>query len=133
MIFLSLTLYSCKKDDTGKEKTDSKKNDQEESQSDSDSTLTAEELFSSSLVEDIMGTGEDIDLEIYLEEEIFPLVSKSSKVTIDRISSSLYLLNYDDNGAMKNLLIRKFYNPAKDEFVFEKSEIQTDAVKQFVR
>lgn len=130
---MSLTLYSCKKDDTGKEKTDSKKNDQEESQSDSDSTLTAEELFSSSLVEDIMGTGEDIDLEIYLEEEIFPLVSKSSKVTIDRISSSLYLLNYDDNGAMKNLLIRKFYNPAKDEFVFEKSEIQTDAVKQFVR
>ncbi|HMS33497.1 MAG TPA: hypothetical protein PKC91_05355, partial [Ignavibacteria bacterium] len=92
-----------------------------------------EESFSSALVEDIMGENEDVDLQYYLEEQIYPLISKSDKVTIDRISSSLYLLSYNENGAMKNFLLQKFYNPVKDEIVFEKSETQINTLKQFVK
>ena len=94
--------------------------------------MTKEEIFSSTLVQDIAGD-ENEDLEMYLEEVIYPMVSKSNKVTLEKISGSLYLLSYDDNGTMKNLILQEYYSPSKDEMVFDKTETQTNAVKQFVK
>lgn len=124
-LIISLILISCNKDDAPKEKTDTQNNqsqDENGNENDSDSTMSPEEAFSSALVQDILGENDDPDLQIYLEEQIFPLVSKSNKVTIDRVSSSQYLLSYDEAGALKNLVIQKYYSPGKDEFVFEKKE-----------
>lgn len=133
VIALTVTVFSCNKENTTRQKTETPKTESQNEESDSDTAMTSEELFSSALVEDISGENDDAELQFYLEEQIFPLISKSEKVTIDRISSSLYLLSYYENGAMKNLLIQKFYNPVKDEMVFEKSETQTNPVKQFVK
>ena len=133
IILFSILLLSCSKDNSTNQKTETNKTETQNEESESDTSMTAEELFSSALVEDISGDSEDAELQFYLEEQIFPVVSRSEKVTLDRISSSLYLLSYYENGAMKNLLIQKFYNPVKDEMVFEKSETQTNSVKQFVK
>lgn len=92
-----------------------------------------EEIFSSSLVEGILGSDQDEDLELYLEEQIYPSVSKSKKVTLDRISSSLYLLSFEEGGQKKNIVIQKFYDPEKDEYVFEKNETDSDAMKIFLK
>ncbi len=136
IIIISMILYSCNKEDSTKENVTTRENDVRLDDEDSDTTMTAEETFSSALVQNIMGEEGDDDLQFYLEEQIFPIASKSGKISLERVSSSVYLLSYDENGIMKNLLIRKFYNPVKDEFVFEKSETQSDTksdTKQFVK
>jgi hypothetical protein len=132
-VLLAVIFISCSKDD--KQKTETKQNQtstQNTAVDDADTNMTKEEVFSSTLVQDIAGD-ENEDLQIYLEEVIYPMVSKSNKVTLEKISGSLYLLSYDDNGTMKNLLIQEYYSPGKDEMVFDKIETQTNAVKQFVK
>ncbi len=134
ILLLALTITSCSKED--KPKTESNNTNTTQNQPNandlSGENMTKEEIFSSTLVQDIAGD-ENEELEIYLEEAIYPMVSKSNKVTLDKISGSLFLLSYDDNGAMKNLLIQEYYSPVKDEMVFDKIETQTNAVKQFVK
>ena len=133
LILISLSLFSCNKENSTSQKKETPKTDTQNEESDTDTAMTAAESFSSALVEDIMGENEDMELQYYLEEQFYPLISKSGKITIDRISSSLYLLSYEENGAMKNYMLQKFYNPVKDEIFFEKSETQTNSVKQFVK
>lgn len=134
ILFLSLILMSCSKED--KTKTESKQNSTTTTQTttndEADTNMSKEEIFSSTLVQDIAGD-ENEDLEMYLEEVIYPMVSKSNKVTLEKISGSLYLLSYDDNGTLKNLMIQEFYSPSKDEMVFDKTETTTNAVKQFMK
>ncbi|HMS65760.1 MAG TPA: hypothetical protein PKD83_10975 [Ignavibacteria bacterium] len=135
LIFIfSILLISCNKNTENKQNAQNQNNAQEESgnENETDSVMTDEEEFSSSLVQDILGE-EDVNLQIYLEEEIFPVVSKSKKVTLDRISSSIYLLGFDDNGTSRNFMIQKLYNPETGDFIFEKTEIPTSAQKQFVK
>lgn len=133
-VLLAVLFISCSKED--KQKTDNKQNQttsqQNNSVDEADTNLTKEETFSSTLVQDIAGDNNE-DLEFYLEEVIYPMVSKSNKVTLDKISGSLYLLSYDENGTMKNLLIQEYYSPVKDEMIFDKIETQTNALKQFVK
>ncbi len=130
-------IFSCGKDNSQKPVTETqrneKSNEQSSSDEDADTVLTPQEAFSSSLVQDILGDEDDPDLEEYLEEEIYPVVLKSQKVTIDRISSSIFLLTYDEAGARKNFFIQKFYNPRKDEFVFEKTATDVEPMKQFIK
>lgn len=135
ILLLSLILTSCSKEDKPKSDSNSNTTTTQNSPNSSDlsgENMTKEEIFSSTLVQDIAGD-ENEDLEIYLEEVIYPMVSKSNKVSLEKISGSLYLLTYDDNGTMKNLMIQEYYSPAKDEMVFDKTETQTNAVKQFVK
>ena len=135
VLLLSMILTSCSKEDKPKTDSTSNTNTTQNSPNANDlsgENMTKEEIFSSTLVQDIAGD-ENEDLEIYLEEVIYPMVSKSNKVSLEKISGSLYLLTYDDNGTMKNLMIQEYYSPAKDEMVFDKTETQTNAVKQFVK
>ncbi|MBX7045266.1 MAG: hypothetical protein K1X86_05435 [Ignavibacteria bacterium] len=133
-VLLAILFISCSKED--KQKTEGRQNQtsgqQNNAVDDADTNMTKEEIFSSTLVQDIAGD-ENEDLQIYLEEVIYPMVSKSNKVTLEKISGSLYLLSYDDNGTMKNLLLQEYYSPVKDEMTFDKIETQTNAVKQFVK
>lgn len=133
LIICSVFISCDKETKTDQSSSKSDKGTNEITESETDSVMTPEEIFSSSLVQDIIGDDEDIELQIYLEEQIYPLVSKSNKTTIDKISSSLYLLSYEESGIIKNFILQKFYNPVKDEFVFDKTETQINSFKQFVK
>ena len=126
LLLIALFLFSCRKDGTENEDV----TDEQESDT---IVLSPEEIFSLTLVEDILQTGSDEDLKIYLEEEIYPLVSNSNKVTLDRVSASLYILTFDDNGVDKNFIIQKFYSPVNFEVFFEKRETETDAINQYLK
>ncbi|MEO6696252.1 MAG: hypothetical protein ABIY50_03080 [Ignavibacteria bacterium] len=104
----------------------------ESSAEESDSNLTAEEIFSTSLVQEIAGV-DDIDLQIYIEEQFYNLASKSDKVTLDRISSSIYLLCYVQGGAKKSFILQKYYDPVNDEFIFDKSVTDINASDIFLK
>ena len=133
LIICSVFISCDKETKTDQSSSKSDKGTNEITESETDSVMTPEEIFSSSLVQDIIGDDDDIELQIYLEEQIYPLVLKSNKITIDKISSSLYLLSYEESGVMKNFILQKFYNPVKDEFVFDKTETQINSFKQFVK
>lgn len=133
LIICSVFISCDKETKTDQSSSKSDKGTNEITESETDSVMTPEEIFSSSLVQDIIGDDEDIELQIYLEEQIYPIVSKSNKITIDKVSSSLYLLSYEESGVMKNFILQKFYNPVKDEFVFDKTETQINSFKQFVK
>lgn len=130
-VLISWNFLSCGKSETQKQDTEPARNEQNDSEEDNDTSMTPEESFSSALVQDILGDDNDSDLESYLEEQIYPFASKSPKVTIDRISASVYLLTYEDGGEKKNILIQKFYNPEKDEYVFERTNTDINPLKQF--
>jgi hypothetical protein len=131
LIFVGFLFLSCNKDQNNKEKVIVNETDIEEPED--TVQLTPAESFSSALTEVFLDESNDEDLLIYLEEEIFPLVSKSDKVTFDKISASLYLLSYNENNELKNILIRKIYDPQKDEIVFQKENIEFDAKKFFLK
>ena len=126
LLLLTILIISCGDD----KKSDTETADKDESDTIS---LSPEELFSSTLLEDILQSSEDDDLKSYLEEEIYSIVSNSTKVTIDRVSASLYLLSYDENGVQKNFIIQKFYNPSNLEMYFEINETETNAVDQYLK
>ena len=108
LIICSVFISCDKETKTDQSSSKSDKGTNEITESETDSVMTPEEIFSSSLVQDIIGDDEDIELQIYLEEQIYPLVLKSNKITIDKISSSLYLLSYEESGVMKNFILQKF-------------------------
>jgi|WetSurMetagenome_2_1015567.scaffolds.fasta_scaffold05239_4 hypothetical protein len=94
--------------------------------------LSPQEVFSAVITEDFLDEVDD-DLQIYLEDEIFPLISSSEKISIDKISTSLYILSYDEKGERKNLLIQKFYNAKSDEIYFDRELISFDSRNHFLK
>lgn len=128
-LIIVLTFISCGKDDVVKKI--EKKVSNENIEDDSDTTeMTPQEEFSSAMVNDMLDVYDE-DLQIYLEDEIFPVVSKSNKITIEKLSPIIYLIRYDENGLEKNILIKKFFNPSKNEFFFEKKDLKGDEIKNY--
>jgi hypothetical protein len=117
LLFCVMMLASCSKD---KENTNTSNI---ESLSDDLDTaeLEKDEMFGAVLTNDFLGM-EDEDLETYLITQIYPLVSTSKKVTIDRASASDFVVTYDEAGYTKRMLIKKYYNPLTEEVFFERSE-----------
>lgn len=132
LIVFSVLIFGCdKKKDTVKNTPD---NTEQTNQSSEDTTeMTPAEAFASALVQDILNEENEPELEDFLTDNIYPKLSGSQKVTIDRISSSLFLLKYYEGTTEKNILIQKYYNPKEDEIYFESAETSTNNLKQFLK
>lgn len=123
----------------GKEKSNNSVNEQKQQQQqmgieDEDTTaLTPAESFASALCQDILNDDSEVDFESYLIDVIYPKVSGSTKVTLDRVSSSIFLLTYFEGNTEKHLLIQKYFNPQKGEIFFESSETSLSPNKQFLK
>jgi len=124
----------------GKEKSINTNKEQKQQQQqqigieDEDTTsLTPAESFASNLCQDILNDDTEADLESYLIDVVYPKVSGSTKVTIDIVSSSIYLLTYFEGTIEKHMLIQKYYNPQKQEIFFESSETSLSPNKQFLK
>jgi hypothetical protein len=122
----------------GKEKNSNAVNEQKQQQQmgidDEDTTsLTPAESFASTLCQDILNDDSEVELESYLIDVIYPKVSASTKVTIDKISSSIYLLTYFEGSTEKHFLIQKYFNPQKEEMFFESSETSLSPNKQYLK
>jgi hypothetical protein len=135
-IYFSLMTAGC-----GKEKSnvlnEQKQQQQQQQQmgiDDEDTTsLTPAETFASALCQDVLNDESEVDLESYLIDVVYPKVSGSTKVTIDRVSGSIFLLTYFEGNTEKHILIQKYYNPQKAEIYFESSETSLSPSKQFLK
>jgi len=123
----------------GKEKSINTANEQKQQQQqmgieDEDTTaLTPAESFATVLCQDILNDDSEADFESYLIDVVYPKVSGSTKVTLDRVSSSIFLLTYFEGSTEKHLLIQKYFNPQKGEIFFESSETSLSPSKQFLK
>ena len=132
VLIFTVLIFGCSK--TREPLKNNPENKEQQSQNTEDTTeMTPAEAFATSLVQDILNEGNEPELEDYLIENIYPKVSGSPKVTIDRISASLFLLKYYEGSTEKNLLLQKYYNPKEDEIFFESTETTSGNMKQFLK
>lgn len=130
-LLISVFVSGC-----GKEKEIKDKNEkviQQEMEENDTVSLTPAESFGSALAQSILNDETEVELESFLSEVVYPKVSNSSKVTIDKISSSLYLLKYYDGASEKYMLIQKYYNPQKDSIMFDMTETSLTTDKKFLK
>ncbi|HRE40897.1 MAG TPA: hypothetical protein PLG90_06155 [Ignavibacteria bacterium] len=111
LIFVSIVFISgCGKNDDTKQ----------ENQSNQDTVvLEKDEMFGYSLVNELLETEDEL-LENYLITQIYPLASNSKKVTMERLSGTIYYLNIYNEKDTSEIWIRKFYDPQNEEVFFEK-------------
>ncbi|HCA43365.1 MAG TPA: hypothetical protein DEP28_08960 [Bacteroidetes bacterium] len=111
VITLAIVLISgCGKDNAT--------NNENQSQQDT-IELEKDEMFGFTLVTEILET-EDENLESYLTTQIYPLASNAKKVTMERLSGTVYYLNIINEKDTSQIWIKKFYNPQNEEVFFEK-------------
>lgn len=110
ILFVSFLISACGKDNST--------NNDNQSQQDT-IELEKDEMFGFTLVTEILET-EDENLEAYLTTQIYPLAANSKKVTMERISGTVYYLNIINEKDTSQIWIKKFYNPQNEEVVFEK-------------
>ncbi|MGB9696833.1 MAG: hypothetical protein ACP5P3_08860 [Ignavibacteria bacterium] len=94
-------------------------------------SLTPAQNFAIILVEDFINE-DDPDFEAFLENIIYPIVAKADKVTIDKLSDTIYLLTYFLEGTEKNILIEKYFSPSKEETFFEYKEVKYSRLTLFL-
>ncbi|MCE1164400.1 MAG: hypothetical protein LWX07_03245 [Bacteroidetes bacterium] len=134
-LFISVIFTAGCGKEKGREVTQStNKTGEQEQVSDTDTTeMTPAEIFAEALVQNVMNDEDEPELEDYIAGALYAKLSASQKVTIDRISSSLFIIKYFENGTEKNLLLQKYYNPKEDEIYFESSETQFSNTKLFLK
>lgn len=110
ILFVSFLISACGKDNST--------NNDNQSQQDT-IELEKDEMFGFTLVTEILET-EDENLEAYLTTQIYPLAANSKKVTMERLSGTVYYLNIINEKDTSKIWIKKFYNPQNEEVVFEK-------------
>lgn len=130
-LLLFLFLIGCGKEKEMKES--NKQAIQQEMEENDSVALTPAESFGAVLTQSILNDETEVELESFLSEVVYPKMSNSSKVTIDKISSSLYLLKYFDGTAEKYMMIQKYYNPQKDSIIFDITETNLTTAKQFLK
>ena len=118
LFFCSVLIFACSKNN---QNTNTSSNTDTQGEELDTAELEKDEMFGAVLTNDFLNE-EDEELENYLMTQIYPLVSTSKKVTIDKISGSEYMLIYDEANNTKRMLIKKYYNPLAEEVFFERSE-----------
>lgn len=124
LFVLFILLTGCGKSDVQQQE-DMISEDTEES----DTTLTPQEVLSTSLVQGILGEEDEPALETYIENELFEEMKSSNRATIEKISATTFFLEFESGGQMRSYILKKFYNPQKDEFFFIRSSAEDKEVK----
>lgn len=100
-ILLSITIVACKGDSTTGEN---------QSDSDTSANLSKEELFADVMVNDFLKE-DDVELQEYLQTEIFPLTVNSERIYIEQLSTNEYLITMLEGDTKKTLLSQNILIP----------------------
>ncbi len=133
-LIISLMLAAGCGKDKSRDNTQTSGTKEQEQVNDIDTAeMTPAEIFAEALVQNVINDENEPELEDFIAESLYTKLSASPKVTMDRVSSSLFIIKFFENGAEKNLLLQKYYNPKEDEIFFETSETQFSNTKLFLK
>jgi hypothetical protein len=122
IIIVAFLIYSCSKEEKTEQPVQKKVNT--EAENSSDTNLTLEEKFSSSLLSDFLNDSEDGELAEFLETEIYKMGASFKGASLLEISPSVWFLLLEKDGVTKNYLLQKFVNFKTNEYYFLLKETQ---------
>ena len=118
--FLFLFISCSKKEEPQGVKNNNKKESvsQENSQDNSDTAMTPEEKFSSSITLDFLDTPEDEDLTDYLENQLFKYSQSYRGASIMQLTNTIWFVTLENKNLTKNFLLQKFVDFNSNDYYF---------------
>ncbi|RPI16922.1 MAG: hypothetical protein EHM58_10955 [Ignavibacteriae bacterium] len=121
VLIIGITFLSCSKDS---DKQSQRNMDEDEIENPADTTLTPEEMFSTSILIDYLNDSDDEDLADYLETEIYKTGLDFSGISVVEATPSTWLVMMEKDSVTKNYLLQKFLNVKTNENYFRMKETQ---------
>lgn len=112
-----LLLFACSKEENVTEKKQTEENDNS-----TDTNLTIEEKFSSSILIDFLNDSDDEDLASFLETEVYKMSENFNGAAVVEITPSTWLVSFEKDGTIKNYLLQKFVDFRSNEYYFRFKE-----------
>jgi hypothetical protein len=131
----SLLFISCSKEDntTNKNTQQTDKIRQEDNDNPSDTNLTPEEKFSSSILIDFLDDSDDDYLADFLESEIYKRGENYNGTAVVGVTPSTWLISFEKNDTVKNYILQKYVDFKSNEYYFTFKETAltlTDIITQ---
>jgi hypothetical protein len=123
-VFILVLFSSCSKDDKQTTQQEKAPKNQVEDMDDitSDTNMTPEEKFSSSIMIDFLDNSDDDDLGDYLETEIYKMGAGYKGASVIELNPSTWLVMLEKDGAVKNYLLQKFVEFSTSDYYFKLKE-----------
>jgi hypothetical protein len=120
LAILSLILFvSCSKEDKQQNQKSSKQDTkQEDIENPSDTLMTPEEKFSSSIMIDFLDSSEDEDLEGYLQDELFKYSKDYRGASVIQLTNSTWFVSLQNNTSTKNFILQKYVDFNSNDYYF---------------
>lgn len=115
LIFSLFAFLSCSKEDKQQNQKSPK---QEDIENPSDTLMTPEEKFSSSIMIDFLDSSEDEDLEGYLQDELFKYSKDYRGASVLQLTNSTWFVSLQNNNETKNFLLQKFVDFSSNDYYF---------------
>jgi hypothetical protein len=113
---------SCSKSEKPQDKENVSGNQTGETENPSDTTMSAEEKFSSSILTDFIDDTDDVDLESYLEDELFKYSQNYRGASVIQLSNTLWFVTLENQNNVKNFLLQKFVDFNTNDYYFRLTE-----------
>lgn len=131
-LFFLFSFVSCSKEEKSPQGVKNNKQQQvkPEDVDNSDTAMTPEEKFSSSITLDFLDTPEDEDLTDYLETQLFKYSQNYRGASVMQLSNTIWFVSLENNNSTKNFLLQKFvdFNSNDYYFVLKETNLTTAEV-----
>ena len=120
IVIFSLVLFlSCSREDKQQnQKTSRQETKQEDVDNPSDTLMTPEEKFSSSIMIDFLDSSEDEDLEGYLQDELFKYSKDYRGASVIQLTNSTWFVSLQSNTNTKNFILQKYVDFGSNDYYF---------------
>lgn len=126
ILFVLILIFfsSCSKEDkqTAQQEKAPKNHVEDLDDNPSDTNMTPEEKFSSSIMIDFLDNSDDEDLGDYLETEIYKMGANYKGASVVELNPSTWLVELEKDGAVKNYLLQKFVDFNTNDYYFKIKE-----------
>lgn len=136
-ILISITFilfFSCSKEEkqTTKQEKAPKNQVEEIDDNPSDTEITPEEKFTTSIMLDFLDS-DDESLGEYIESEIYKMGANYTGASVVELNPSTWLVMMENNGEVKNYMLQKFVDFKTNDYYFRLKETSltvTDAISR---
>ena len=119
LILFFISFVSCSKEEKPQGVKSNKQQQVKQDDTDeSDTAMTPEEKFSSSITLDFLDAPEDEDLTDYLENQLFKYSQNFRGASIMELSNTIWFVTLENNSVTKNFLLQKFVDFNSNDYYF---------------
>ena len=118
VIFSLVLFFSCSKEEKPNQKSTKQDTKQEDIENSSDTLMSPEEKFSSSIMIDFLDSLDDEDLEGYLQDELFKYSKDYRGASVIQLTNSTWFVSLQNSTSIKNFLLQKYVDFSSNDYYF---------------